>query len=68
MDSILILKQEDQKLRVGALVKVYWSAYGYSFQSRGRVHRLQVQEAEVQLLSPIPGSRDYPQIKSVTLP
>ncbi len=68
MDSILNLKQEDQKLRVGAPVKVYWRAYGYSFRSRGRVRRLQSQEAEVQLLDPIPAGRDYPQIKEVTVP
>jgi len=67
-DAILDLKQEDQKLTLGALVRVYWRAYGYKFQSRGRVSRLTHQQAEVRLLAPVSAGREYPPFKTVCVP
>lgn len=68
LDPILDLKQEDQKLTLGALVRVYWNAYGYNFQSRGRVSRLTSLQAEVQLLAPVSAGREHPPIRMVSVP
>jgi len=68
MDLFSLLQQEDRQLRIGSMVRVYWNAYGYSFEGRGRIERLTSRHAEVALAHPVPASREYPSIRQVCVP
>jgi len=68
MDPIGSLLHEDRQLRIGSAVRVYWSAYGYSFEACGRIERLTRKHAEVTLSLPVPASREHPPIRRVSVP
>ena len=59
---------EDQQLVIGSRVRVHWSDCGYSYAAQGIIIRLERQNAEVQLLSPLGHSKDRPSFQTLSIP